>query len=146
MPDAPVNSKAINLKRLRRASIRRRRKTSGTLIPANNTPPGMRGSKGRLLEFIAVRMVVAIVRVGVAGLPLTITDVGAKLLAAPVGKPEQGQPISGKFEVDEGNFQLSIYTAQGGGGHSSICAHLPLVNRFRRTAMSLRDQSRENRG
>ena len=26
----------------------------------------------------------------------------------------QGQPISGKFEVDEGHFQLSIYTAQGG--------------------------------
>lgn len=26
----------------------------------------------------------------------------------------QGQPISGKFEVDEGQFQLSVYTAQGG--------------------------------
>src|SRR5216684_5504078 len=26
----------------------------------------------------------------------------------------KGQPISGKFEVDEGHFQLSIYTAQGG--------------------------------
>ena len=26
----------------------------------------------------------------------------------------QGQPISGKFEVDEGHFQFSIYTAQGG--------------------------------
>ena len=26
----------------------------------------------------------------------------------------QGQPISGKFEVDEGHFQLSIYTARGG--------------------------------
>jgi hypothetical protein len=26
----------------------------------------------------------------------------------------QGQPISGKFEVDEGHFQLSVYTAQGG--------------------------------
>lgn len=25
----------------------------------------------------------------------------------------QGQPISGKFEVDEGQFQLSVYTAQG---------------------------------
>jgi hypothetical protein len=25
----------------------------------------------------------------------------------------QGQPISGKFEVDEGRFQLSVYTAQG---------------------------------
>jgi hypothetical protein len=25
----------------------------------------------------------------------------------------KGQPISGKFEVDEGHFQLSIYTAQG---------------------------------
>ena len=25
----------------------------------------------------------------------------------------QGQPISGKFEVDEGHFQLSVYTAQG---------------------------------
>ena len=24
-----------------------------------------------------------------------------------------GQPISGKFEVDEGHFQLSVYTAQG---------------------------------
>src|SRR5215472_7504410 len=26
----------------------------------------------------------------------------------------QGQAISGKFEVDEGHFQLSVYTAQGG--------------------------------
>lgn len=26
----------------------------------------------------------------------------------------QGQPISGKFEVDEGHFQLSVYTAQSG--------------------------------
>jgi len=26
----------------------------------------------------------------------------------------QGKPISGKFEVDEGHFQLSIYTAQDG--------------------------------
>jgi len=26
----------------------------------------------------------------------------------------QGQPISGKFEVDEGHFQLSVYTARGG--------------------------------
>jgi len=26
----------------------------------------------------------------------------------------QGQPISAKFEVDEGHFQLSVYTAQGG--------------------------------
>lgn len=26
----------------------------------------------------------------------------------------QGQPISGKYEVDEGHFQLSVYTAQGG--------------------------------
>jgi hypothetical protein len=25
----------------------------------------------------------------------------------------KGQPISGKFEVDDGHFQLSIYTAQG---------------------------------
>jgi hypothetical protein len=25
----------------------------------------------------------------------------------------KGKPISGKFEVDEGHFQLSIYTAQG---------------------------------
>jgi hypothetical protein len=25
----------------------------------------------------------------------------------------QGKPISGKFEVDEGHFQLSVYTAQG---------------------------------
>ncbi len=27
---------------------------------------------------------------------------------------QKGQPISGKFEVDEGHFQLSVYTAQGG--------------------------------
>ena len=26
----------------------------------------------------------------------------------------QGQPISGKFEIDEGHFQLSVYTAEGG--------------------------------
>ena len=26
----------------------------------------------------------------------------------------QGKPISGKFEVDEGHFQLSVYTAQDG--------------------------------
>jgi hypothetical protein len=25
----------------------------------------------------------------------------------------QGQPISGRFEVDEGHFQLSVYTARG---------------------------------
>jgi hypothetical protein len=27
---------------------------------------------------------------------------------------QEGQPISGKFEVEEGQFQLSIYTAKGG--------------------------------
>lgn len=27
---------------------------------------------------------------------------------------QEGQPISGKFEVDEGNFQLSVYTAKDG--------------------------------
>jgi len=26
----------------------------------------------------------------------------------------QGQPISGRFEVDEGHFQLSVYTGRGG--------------------------------
>src|SRR6266853_1212529 len=26
---------------------------------------------------------------------------------------QKGQPISGKFEVDEGHFQLSVYTVQG---------------------------------
>src|SRR5215469_382043 len=26
----------------------------------------------------------------------------------------QGKPISGKFEVEDGHFQLSVYTAQGG--------------------------------
>ena len=26
----------------------------------------------------------------------------------------QGRPISGKFELEEGHFQLSVYTAQGG--------------------------------
>jgi hypothetical protein len=27
---------------------------------------------------------------------------------------QKGRPLSGKFEVDEGNFQLSVYTSQGG--------------------------------
>jgi hypothetical protein len=27
---------------------------------------------------------------------------------------QKGRPISGKFEVDEGHFQLSVYTSQGG--------------------------------
>jgi len=27
---------------------------------------------------------------------------------------QEGQPISGKFEVEEGKFQLSVYTAKGG--------------------------------
>jgi len=27
---------------------------------------------------------------------------------------QKGKPISGKFEVDEGHFQLSVYTSQGG--------------------------------
>jgi len=27
---------------------------------------------------------------------------------------QKGRPISGKFEVDEGQFQLSVYTSQGG--------------------------------
>jgi hypothetical protein len=27
---------------------------------------------------------------------------------------QKGRPVSGKFEVDEGQFQLSIYTSQGG--------------------------------
>jgi hypothetical protein len=27
---------------------------------------------------------------------------------------QKGQPISGKFEIDEGHFQLSVYTLQGG--------------------------------
>ena len=26
---------------------------------------------------------------------------------------QKGRPISGKFEVDEGQFQLSVYTSQG---------------------------------
>ena len=35
----------------------------------------------------------------------------------------QGQPISGKFEVDEGRFQLSVYTAQGGKFSEVIIDH-----------------------
>src|SRR5262250_2913429 len=27
---------------------------------------------------------------------------------------QKGRPISGKFEVDEGHFQLSVYTSRGG--------------------------------
>lgn len=34
-----------------------------------------------------------------------------------------GQPISGKFEVDEGHFQLSVYTAQGGKFSEVIVDH-----------------------
>lgn len=35
----------------------------------------------------------------------------------------QGQPISGKFEVDEGHFQLSVYTARGGKFSEVIVDH-----------------------
>lgn len=35
----------------------------------------------------------------------------------------QGQPISGKFEVDEGHFQLSVYTAKGGKFSEVIVDH-----------------------
>jgi uncharacterized membrane protein YkoI len=35
----------------------------------------------------------------------------------------QGQPISAKFEVDEGHFQLSVYTAQGGKFSEVIVDH-----------------------
>ena len=36
----------------------------------------------------------------------------------------QGQPISGKFEVDEGHFQLSVYTARGGKFSEVIVDHV----------------------
>ena len=42
-------------------------------------------------------------------LPTAKTTLQQGLAAA----ESQGQPISGKFEVDEGHFQLSIYTARG---------------------------------
>ncbi len=35
----------------------------------------------------------------------------------------QGKPISGKFEVDEGHFQLSIYTVKGGKFYEVIVDH-----------------------
>jgi hypothetical protein len=35
----------------------------------------------------------------------------------------KGKPISGKFEVDEGHFQLSIYTAQGAAVQEVVVDH-----------------------
>jgi hypothetical protein len=35
----------------------------------------------------------------------------------------QGQPISGKFEVDEGKFQLSVYTSKGTAFQEVIVDH-----------------------
>src|SRR5262245_49205864 len=31
-----------------------------------------------------------------------------------IASEKEGQPISGKFEVDRGKFQLSVYTVEGG--------------------------------
>ena len=35
----------------------------------------------------------------------------------------KGQPISAKFEIDEGNFQLSVYTARGGAFQEVVVDH-----------------------
>ena len=43
-------------------------------------------------------------------LPTTKVTLQQGLTAA----ESQGKPISGKFEVEDGHFQLSVYTAQGG--------------------------------
>ena len=55
---------------------------------ANRIPPGAKGLKGLLVEFIAVAAVVAMVSVEVAALPFTATEADEKLQVAPVGKPE----------------------------------------------------------
>ena len=35
----------------------------------------------------------------------------------------QGRPISGKFELDEGHFQLSVYTVKGGAFYEVVVDH-----------------------
>jgi hypothetical protein len=35
----------------------------------------------------------------------------------------KGQPVSAKFEIDEGNFQLSVYTARGGAFQEVVVDH-----------------------
>jgi hypothetical protein len=58
-------------------------------------------------------------------------DLGKRVTAAKVtlqqgltASEAKGKPISGKFEIDEGHFQLSTYTLQGGKFYEVIVDHL----------------------
>ena len=80
---------------------------------------------------MSIRTLLAILAIGIVGAagPIAAADedeanpaaVAKHLQSAKVtlqqgltAAESQGQPISGKFEVDEGHFQLSVYTAKGG--------------------------------
>jgi hypothetical protein len=76
------------------------------------------------------RMLAAALTAGLLGTTVSLSSLGNEAPAAAVAKylptakvslqeglkaaETQGQPISGKFEVDEGHLQLSVYTAKDG--------------------------------
>lgn len=76
------------------------------------------------------RVLAATLTAGMLGTAVSLSSLGNEAPAASVAKylpaakvslqeglkaaETQGQPISGKFEVDEGHLQLSVYTAKDG--------------------------------
>lgn len=51
---------------------------------------------------------------GYADLAKSLASAKVTLQQGLTASESKGQPISAKFEVDEGQFQLSVYTAKGG--------------------------------
>lgn len=76
------------------------------------------------------RMLAGVLTVGIMGMSVAASSVANEPATAAVAKfmptarvslqqglkaaETEGQPISGKFEVDEGHLQLSVYTAKDG--------------------------------
>jgi hypothetical protein len=59
-----------------------------------------------------------------AELAIALSDVKVSLPQGFTTSEREGQPISGKFEMDEGKLQLSVYTAREGKFYEVIVDHV----------------------
>jgi hypothetical protein len=59
-----------------------------------------------------------------AELANALSDVKVNLQQGLTASEREGQPISGKFEMDEGKLQLSVYTAKEGKFYEVIVNHM----------------------
>src|SRR5579872_183571 len=59
-----------------------------------------------------------------AGLANALGEAKVSLQQALVASESEGQPISGKFEVEDGKLQLSVYTAKDGKFFEVIVDHM----------------------